>query len=127
MKTIFKTIIATTALAASLSLASAKNTDGYGSAGLNNLHFKKAVSAITQQKVCEGANLKRIAFMHIEKSAAETEIPVSVISLLASRRADKIIDNWKPGEGVPEIAKFVCGMDLDQQARFGSFGMSECL
>lgn len=124
MKIILKTFITTTALAASLSLASAKSVDGYGSAGLNDLDFKLAVSAITQNKVCDNANMKRIAFMHIEKSAAETDIPVSVISLLASRRADKIIDNWKPGQGVPQIAKSVCGMDLDQQARFGSFGMS---
>lgn len=41
MNIILKTLITTTALVASLSIASAKSTDGYGSAGLNDLDFKK--------------------------------------------------------------------------------------
>ncbi|WP_273728799.1 hypothetical protein [Brucella gallinifaecis] len=123
MKIILKTLITTTALAASLSLASAKSTDGYSSAGINNTDFKQAVSAITKDKVCD-LDMKRTAFLHIEKVSVEADVPVSDLLILANRRSDKIIGSWKNVEGVPAIEKFICSQDIKELSRFGSFATS---
>lgn len=120
----FKTIIlTTTALIVSLSFATAKSVDGLGSKGLNDPDFKLAVSAIVQDKICD-LEMKRQAFSHIKKASISTEVPVSVLMILANRRADKIIANWNKHEGVPEIGKSVCSLDISQLARFGSFALS---
>lgn len=68
--------------------------------------------------------MKRQAFSHIKKASASTEVPVSVLMILANRRADRIIENWNKHEGVPEIGKSVCSQDISQLARFGSFALS---
>lgn len=121
MKNLKTTILTTTALLLSASLATAESPDGFGSSGVNNLDFRKLVAAITQERVCEDLVLKDQISQSLDSAAKATKTPPSEMMVLASRRASDIIERWSSvNKEAPDI-NYICNWDLDNLSRFGSF------